>query len=373
MDKNQFYNKIFEVFKNFNQHTDDYLGAMYIAIFDLLPQSYRLYFNNDKELVYMPCTEAFEDHRKNYKYKLDMRKTFQNIYNDKTFFDWEKCQIFCYSSNEYLVLYHDSDCSFLINFTMSESNDSSQLYEEIFTNDIKRAHKIIKKYFVIAEKSNKIEFGIAAIDPANCVYTSWYDYKNHDVDVKANYNDDIPYEKMCEILENDDSALMLFYGDPGTGKSSLIKHFISKYEDKDFIFMDGELLVNASKEKLMAYFLECQDTIFVLEDCEKALLNRERNYNPVMSILLNLTDGIIGDVLNIKLICTFNTSLSNIDKALLRKGRLSLKYEFKKLAKEKCRKIAHDESINEDMSLADLYNRDEENDYSKQNTRKIGF
>jgi hypothetical protein len=104
---------------------------------------------------------------------------------------------------------------------------------------------------------------------------------------------------MCEILENDKSGLMLFYGDPGTGKTSLIKHFISKYEDKDFIFMDGELLVNASKEKLMAYFLECQDTIFILEDCEKALLNRERNYNPVMSILLNLTDGIIGDVLNI--------------------------------------------------------------------------
>lgn len=373
IDRNQFWNRIFEVFKNFNQHTDDYLGAMYIAIFDLLPQSYRLYFNNDKELVYIPCTEPFEDHRKNYKYKLDMRQTFHNMYNDNNFFDWEQCKIFCYSANEYLVLYHDSNCSFLINFTMSESNDSSQLYEEIFTNDIERAHKIIKKYFVIAEKSSKIEFGIAAIDATNCVFTSWYDYKNHNVDVEANYNDDMPYEKMCNILENDDSALMLFYGEPGTGKSSLIKHFISKYEDKDFIFMDGELLVNASKEKLMAYFLECQDTIFILEDCEKALLNRERNYNPVMSILLNLTDGIIGDVLNIKLICTFNTSLSNIDKALLRKGRLSLKYEFKKLAKEKCRKLTNDESINEDMSLADLYHKDDENDYSKQNSRKIGF
>jgi ATP-dependent 26S proteasome regulatory subunit len=92
-----------------------------------------------------------------------------------------------------------------------------------------------------------------------------------------------------------------------------------------------------------------------------------------MSILLNLTDGIIGDVLNIKLICTFNTSLSNIDKALLRKGRLSLKYEFKKLAKEKCRKLLNDYTINEDMTLADLYNKDDENDYSKTNSHKIGF
>ena len=373
MDRNQFCNRIFEVFKNFTKYTDDYLGAMFINIFGNLPECYKFYFNNDKEFVYNSSIDSFEDHQKNYKYKLDMRKSFQNIYNDKIFFDQDKCQIFCYSPHEYLVLYHDSDCSFLINFTMSDSNDPSQLYEDIFTNNIKKAHQIIKKYFVIAEKTSKIEFGIAAIDATNCVFTSWYDYKNHDIDVEANYNDNIPYDKMCSILENDDSALMLFYGDPGTGKSSLIKHFISKYEDKDFIFMDGELLEYASKEKLMAYFLECQDTIFILEDCEKALMSREHSNNHVMSVLLNLTDGIIGDVLNIKLICTFNTSLSNIDKALLRKGRLSLKYEFKKLAKEKCRKLMNDDTINGDMSLADLYNRDEENDYSKTNSHKIGF
>jgi len=366
-------NKILAVFKNFTQHTDDYLGAMYMNIFDNLPQCYRLYYNDNKKLVYNSSFDSFEDHRKNYKYKIDMRQTFKNMFNDNNFFDRNVCQIFCYSGNEYLILYNADMCSFLINFTMSELNDSAQLYEEIFTNNIELAHKIIKKYFVIAEKSSKIEFGIATIDVTNAVYTSWYDYKDHNINVQANYNDNIPYNKMCEILENDKSGLMLFYGDPGTGKTSLIKHFISKYENKDFIFMDGELLVNASKEKLMAYFIECQDTIFVLEDCEKALLNRERNYNPVMSILLNLTDGIIGDVLNIKLICTFNTSLSNIDKALLRKGRLSLKYEFKRLSKEKCRKIANDESINEDMTLAELYNRNNENDYSKTNTHKMGF
>ena len=109
------------------------------------------------------------------------------------------------------------------------------------------------------------------------------------------------------------------------------------------------------------------------EDCEKILLNRDHNYNPTMSILLNLTDGIISDILNIKIICTFNTALSNIDKALLRKGRLTLKYEFKKLAKEKVKKLLPDENITQDMSLADIYNFKEENDYSKKQQNKIGF
>ena len=165
----------------------------------------------------------------------------------------------------------------------------------------------------------------------------------------------------------------MLYGEPGTGKSSLIKHLICKYPDKDFIFMDGTLLACASQEKLMAYFLDNENTIFILEDCEKSLMNRDSNYNPVMPVLLNMTDGILGDVLGTKFICTFNTALSNIDTALLRKGRLSLKYEFKKLNKDKVKKILNDDSINKDMTLADIYNIEEENDFSKRQTSKMGF
>ena len=57
----------------------------------------------------------------------------------------------------------------------------------------------------------------------------------------------------------------------------------------------------------------------------------------------------------------------------LRKGRLSLKYEFKKLNKNKVKKILNDDTINKDMTLADIYNIEEENDFSKKKTNKIGF
>ena len=122
----------------------------------------------------------------------------------------------------------------------------------------------------------------------------------------------------------------------------------------------------------MTYFLENQNTVFILEDCEKVLMSRDKSYNPVMPILLNLTDGIISDILGIKIICTFNTALSNIDKALLRKGRLTMKYEFRPLSASKASKILGHE-VQRPMPLSDIYNEDEENDFSKNNTARIGF
>ena len=373
---------IFDYFKRFTSKSDDYLGAMFINIFNRLPICYRCFYDKDDNLIYEQSVESFYTHRQEIKSKVNDRELLKKALEDAKVN--EHIRVFCYSSNEYLILGDKGDFKFLINVTVGEDMDLYEPYIELYTDDIEKSFDFVKKYFTKAEKENCVEFGIAAVDPSNSVYTSWYDYSKQviNIDIDKNYNDDFkePYNKICELIEAEGQAdLMLFYGDPGTGKSSLIKHLITKYPMKDFIFMDGGLLANVSQEKLMSYFLENNDTIFIFEDCEKILMNREHHYNPVMPVLLNLTDGIISDVLGIKIICTFNTALNQIDPALRRKGRLSLKYEFKKLAKEKCQKIVDesdkikDFTVTEDMSLAELYNHDEENDFSKKNTRKIGF
>ena len=373
---------ITKIFTNFNAHTDDYLGAMYINIYNELPQCYRVYYLDDKELHYQHSSESFYDIRKNQKYKVDCRKLLQNL-KDKQ--DELGVEVFCYSPHEFLVLgnkysYKDSDkhSNFLMNITMSEDSDMADFYEEIFCKeqDIEKIFNLLKDSFVVSSKKNKIEFGITAIDSANTLYTSWYQYEEKNIDIEKNYNDDFPYEKICKLMETEDKAeLIFFYGEPGTGKTSLIKHLISKYKESSFVFMDGTILANTPQHKLMSYFLDNQNTIFILEDCEKALKDRNdvySGYNNVMPILLNITDGVIADVLGIKLICTFNTSLDKIDKALLRKGRLSLKYEFKKLTKDKVANILG-HNVDKDMSLAEIYNIEEENDFSKKIQKKIGF
>jgi ATP-dependent 26S proteasome regulatory subunit len=95
-------------------------------------------------------------------------------------------------------------------------------------------------------------------------------------------------------------------------------------------------------------------------------------------MLLNLTDGLMGDFVNIKFICTFNTDIKNIDQALLRKGRITCKYEFKKLHVDKANVLLKKQFpetahvFTEDTSLADIYNFDQ-NDYKEKSVKKIGF
>ena len=83
-----------------------------------------------------------------------------------------------------------------------------------------------------------------------------------------------------------------------------------------------------------------------------------------------MTDGILANVINCKFICTFNTDLNNIDDAIKRKGRMKLKYEFKKLSHDKVKNIIGDDK---DMTIADVVYAKHENDFSKKIQKKIGF
>ena len=357
--------KITKLFENFTSHSDDYKGAMFINLYQKLPRSYYIYYDQNDNLTYKPANQQFNC-LKEVTTLIDQVKLLENFLNSE---DKNICA-FCYSLNEWMVISRYDKVSFMLNITKNDENNG-RYFNVIYTDNIEDSMDLIKNMFEKYEKHSKIEFGIAAIDCSNSLYTAWYEYNKKEIDIKKNYNDDIPYDKICDLISTEEnSELFLFYGEPGTGKSSFIKHLMCKYPDKEFVFIDGALLANSSQEKLMSYFLENNETIFILEDCEKILVDRELNYNPVMSLLLNITDGIIADVLGIKIICTFNTSLKNIDKALLRKGRLSLKYEFKKLSKDKVKKLI---GVEKEMTLADIYNNDEENDYSKKETKKIGF
>lgn len=208
-----------------------------------------------------------------------------------------------------------------------------------------------------------------AYESRNGIALAKFTFKKVAMDIDKNYNDDIPIEKMNKLIETDKRALILLYGAAGTGKSTLIKHFIEEHKDKKFIYMDTKLVTNISDSSFLRFLMDQRHSIVILEDCERMLVSRNE-HNPMMSTLLNLTDGILGDSFGVKFICTFNTPLNKIDTALLRKGRLSLKYEFKKLSLSKTK--LHLPDAKEPMTLADIYNVDDENDFSKKFS-KLGF
>lgn len=219
------------------------------------------------------------------------------------------------------------------------------------------------------EDSNKNDVGIMVRNSVG--YTIQYmKFNKMDIDVEKTYNDDLPLAAIDNFIMKENTGLCLFYGEAGTGKSTFIKYLIQNYK-KDFIILNAEVLYDSTSNSLISEFISNKDAIYIIEDCEKLLVSRDNEQNAIISAFLNMTDGILAEVICCKFICTFNTELTNIDKALLRKGRLKLKYEFKKLDKSKVNKLLPD--VNEDMTVAELFNHKKENDFSKKQKKKIGF
>ncbi|NBU47260.1 MAG: ATP-binding protein [Flavobacteriales bacterium] len=194
------------------------------------------------------------------------------------------------------------------------------------------------------------------------------------------YNDDLTvmHENILSFLvEPDSNGLVLFHGAPGTGKTSYIRHLISSAQSR-FIYVPNNLFTHLSDPEFISFISSFPDSVIVLEDCEELLRSRvQQTSDAGISNLLNLGDGLLGDALKLKIICTFNCELSRIDEAILRKGRLAFRYEFKLLTVEKCNRLFTLLGINtktdETMSLAEIFNFEHNNQSDDLSRNSIGF
>ena len=197
-------------------------------------------------------------------------------------------------------------------------------------------------------------------------------------DLSGNYNDDIPTDRLVEVLREKRSSISILHGIPGCGKTTYIRKLIADNKDLDFYWLDAKLLNLISDESLISFLIEHNNAIYVIEDCEALLKDRGEHSNGLLSSLLNISDGMVGDSLNIKFLCTFNADLRKIDPAVLRKGRLKVKYEFKELASEKVKTLADKLGITipeiKPMPLCEVYNFEHDNGAkTPEPRRKVGF
>lgn len=209
--------------------------------------------------------------------------------------------------------------------------------------------------------------------------TSDLPLKKSKVDLQQHYNDDLMpmHEHILKNLrQKDKSGIILLHGMPGTGKSTYIRYLIHQ-QKKKVIFLPAKMASVMESPHFTDFLISNVNSIFVIEDAEQLILSRENNYNSNISMLLNITDGLLGESLGIQVIATFNTHIRNIDKALLRKGRLIALYEFKPLCLEKSRmlaaKMGMEDTITQPMTLADIYST-EPTEFNSNDTRsRIGF
>lgn len=197
--------------------------------------------------------------------------------------------------------------------------------------------------------------------------------------ISENYNND--FLEINDIIikrlsRKNDKGLVILHGKPGTGKTSYIRHLISKVK-KDIIFIPPNMASAITNPDFLSLLIQRPNSILIIEDAENIVIDRERSGHSPVSAILNLSDGLLSDCLNVQIICSFNTDLSKVDNALLRKGRLIARYEFKKLEVTKAQalsnKLGFNTIINHPMTLTDIYHQNEMEFEQKNEKQLIGF
>jgi hypothetical protein len=249
----------------------------------------------------------------------------------------------------------------------------NRIWVYLFTKDREEAESFLKLVTIPKINKKKRNMYSFLVKSENGIDERKLMFDSQRIDLKKNYNDDLPWNELKEFVRSGKEGLAILYGPAGTGKTTLLKKLIQENPKKEFILINSKDLENPDSEGYLEYFLEDKNRIFILEDCEKLLLSRNQGggSNQLVTIL-NMADGLLGSTLKTKFICTFNTDLRNIDEALLRKGRMRLKYYVGPLCLEKTRILTNDVTIQKEMTLAQIYNQ-EENDFSKTSQKRIGF
>lgn len=198
-------------------------------------------------------------------------------------------------------------------------------------------------------------------------------------DIELNYGEGFGkvHHKVTDKLNERKASLFLFHGEPGSGKSTYLK-YLTTIVDREFIFVPVSLAGNLSSPDFISLLMDKKEAVLILEDAEQAVQARGTGGNDsTVATLLNISDGILGSLLNISIIVTYNADKQHLDKALMRKGRLSFDYDFGPLCVKDAQRLAQhlkkDIKIHKPMTLADIYGAEDDTGYEAQPERKMGF
>lgn len=158
---------------------------------------------------------------------------------------------------------------------------------------------------------------------------------------------DIDIAELCSDFISSKEPILFLVGDPGVGKTSLIRfflrHFVSQQEEK----YNGDSQIDEpiatlrathaisyvkdmsvmTQSEFWSVLASRDSSLLILDDLDFALAPREAKDDGFVNNLLSYSDGIFGS--HPKIIVTTNVKVNEIDKALLRPGRC---FDFLKLA-----------------------------------------
>ena len=139
-------------------------------------------------------------------------------------------------------------------------------------------------------------------------------------------------------------SILLMAGAAGTGKTSLLRHFLFRYQNLGYLaHITYDERIMQTDSTFIEFITENNPSIMIIEDADILLTSRESDANKLMARFLNVSDGLI-PLNNKKIVFTTNmTDFQRIDSALIRPGRC---FDFMK-----CRELSAEEAA---IAAADI-------------------
>jgi hypothetical protein len=204
-----------------------------------------------------------------------------------------------------------------------------------------------------------------------------------------------------EVLEDIDFVLKSFKktppagricilnGEPGTGKTHLIRSVLMQL-DCVFLIIPSNLIDSLDKPEFVPLLMNIKNEhekpiIMIIEDGDVCLVPRKNDNISTIASLLNLSDGILGSIIDIKMIISTNAAITEMDQAILRPGRLCRNIHVGPLPFDQANKV-YQRLMSTDTvwlpdrrhyTLAEIYDKvnniDTQPQHTSNNKRVIGF
>lgn len=178
--------------------------------------------------------------------------------------------------------------------------------------------------------------------------------------------------------------LVILEGPPGSGKTHLMGALLQD-SVADFVSVRPEMMSSLTSPQYIKVLAEKHTAgrpiVLLCEDADQCLVERAGDNMSDIGALLNLSDGLIGTVLDLRIIVSTNAPKTRFDPAITRPGRLLKHIVVGKLEPEQatvCFKELTGETrtFRESLSLAEIYalaKGHTEDVSSKPHLRAVGF